>query len=59
VLLVIGIFMSYYFAENITLYAVAIGLIVQSSLMLVADLFAERRAMQYVVRLQEFIPNVF
>ncbi len=59
VLLVIGIFMSYYFAESMTLYSVAIGLIAQSSLMLVADLFAERRAMQYVVRLQEFIPNTF
>jgi hypothetical protein len=59
VLLVIGIFMSYYFAESMTLYSVAIGLIAQSSLMLVADLFAERRAYEYIVRLQEFVPNIF
>lgn len=59
VLLAIGIFMSYYFAENITLYSIAIGLIAQSSLTLVADLFAEQRAMRYVVKLQEFIPNTF
>lgn len=58
-LLTIGIFMSFYFAGNSTLYSAAIGLIAQSSLMFVADLFAEHRAMHYVVKLQEFIPNTF
>lgn len=59
VLLAAGIFMSYYFAENLSLRAVAIGLIAQSSIMLVADLFAEQRAGEYIVKLQEFFPNTF
>jgi hypothetical protein len=49
VLLAAGIVMAYALRRSDTFYAVAIGLIMQASVMLVLDLFAERRADTYVV----------
>lgn len=46
-LLAAGIVMTYALRRSDTLYAVAIGLILQASVMLVLDLFAERRADTY------------
>jgi hypothetical protein len=43
-----GIGLTYLFSRNPRLYAVGIGLILQASLMLILDLFAERRADRYV-----------
>jgi phosphate/sulfate permease len=53
VLLAVGITMSFFFKENMMLYGVAVGLIIQSPLMLVADLIAEHRAEVYVAALQQ------
>jgi hypothetical protein len=55
VLLAIGIVLSYAFAQNMTWYSIAIGLIAQSSIMLVFDLFAEKRAHEYVAALERML----
>lgn len=57
-LLSAGIFMTFFFRENMTVYAIAIGLIAQSSILLVADLIAEHRADFYLMRLLEFVPEL-
>jgi hypothetical protein len=57
-LLSAGIFMTFSFRQNLTLYAVAIGLIAQASILLVADLIAEYRADMYFNRLLEFVPEL-
>lgn len=57
ILLVVGIAISYLWRDNITSNAIAIGLIIQSTMLLVADLIAEYRAHEYVVKLQQFVPN--
>jgi hypothetical protein len=48
VLFAVGVALTYAFRQRETLYAVGVGLVVQSSLMLVADLFAERRGDVYL-----------
>lgn len=54
-LLAAGIFGTFFFRERQTLYAVSVGLIVQSALMLVLDLFAERRADVYLERIRTLL----
>ena len=54
-LLSIGIILTFAVSRSNDWYAVAIGLIIQSGLMLVMDLFAERRAHEYVANIQELI----
>lgn len=53
-LIATGIILSYLFPNRIEIYSIAIGLILESSLMLVLDLFAEKRAIDYL----EFIQNL-
>jgi hypothetical protein len=48
VLFAVGVGLTYAFRNRETLYAVGIGLVLQSSLMLVADLFAEKRGDEYL-----------
>ncbi len=55
VLLAGGIVLSFAFANTMTWYSVAIGLIAQSSIMLVFDLFAEKRAHEYVAALERML----
>jgi hypothetical protein len=43
-----GVVLTYVFRQREMLYAVGVGLVVQSSLMLVADLFAEKRGDTYL-----------
>ena len=52
-LILLGIILSYYYSKKIGIYSIAIGLILESSLMLVLDLFAEKRASDYL----EFLLN--
>jgi hypothetical protein len=52
-LLAAGIALTFAFKSRPALYAVGIGLILQSSVMLVLDLFAERRADRYVAALEQ------
>ncbi|MDP1675352.1 MAG: hypothetical protein Q8L88_00690 [Bacteroidota bacterium] len=54
-LLSIGIILTFAVSRSNDWYAVGIGLIIQSGLMLVMDLFAERRAHEYVEKIQELI----
>jgi hypothetical protein len=54
-LLSIGILLTLFVSRTNDWYAIAIGLIIQSALMLVADLFAERRAYEYVVSIKELL----
>ena len=54
-LLIAGIVLSYLSAQNMTLYPIAIGLIAQSAIMLVFDLFAEKRAYDYVAALERML----
>ena len=51
-LLAIGIAMTYAFRERHGLYAAGVGSIIQSSIMLTLDLFAERRADAYIEHLR-------
>jgi hypothetical protein len=46
-LLAAGIVLTYLFARRLSLYGVGVGLILQASLMLILDLFAEQRADRY------------
>ena len=48
ILLAIGMALTFALRKNNLWYSVGIGLIVQSSLMLILDLFAERRAHDYL-----------
>ncbi len=57
-LLSAGIFMTFYFRQNMRLYSVAVGLIVQAAILLIADLIAEHRADVYLGRLLEFVPEL-
>lgn len=50
-----GIILSYAFWQNMTWYSIAIGLIAQSAIMLVFDLFAEKRAYEYVGALERML----
>ncbi len=52
-LLSIGIILTFVVSRSNDWYAIAIGLIIQSGLMLVMDLFAERRAHEYLEKIQE------
>lgn len=54
-LLAAGIAGTFLFRDRQTLYAASIGLIVQSPLMLVLDLFAERRADVYMGRIRTLL----
>jgi hypothetical protein len=47
-LFAVGVGLTYAFRYRETLYAVGIGLVLQASLMLVADLFAEKRGDEYL-----------
>jgi len=53
VLLLAGIAMTFMFRQNQLVYAIAVGLIVQAAIMLVLDLFAEKRAADYVAQIQQ------
>lgn len=55
VLLAVGILLSYVLANNMTWYSIAIGLIAQSGIMLVFELFAEKRAHDYVGALERML----
>jgi lipoprotein signal peptidase len=55
ILLILGIVLTCIFREKDLWYFVGIGLIIQSSLMLVLDLFAEKRAHDYL----RFVENIF
>ncbi len=57
-LLAVGIFMTFSYRQNMTLYASAIGLVAEASILLVADLIAEHRAEVYLMRLLEFVPEL-
>lgn len=48
VLVLAGIALTLMFRQHQLLYAIAVGLMIQSSIMLVLDLFAEKRAEEYV-----------
>ncbi len=58
VLFAAGVLLTYIFKENAGWYFAGVGLATQSAFMLIADLFAEHRALMYVARLQEFIPQI-
>jgi hypothetical protein len=47
-LFAVGVGLTYAFRNRDTLYAVGVGLVLQASLMLVADLFAEKRGDEYL-----------
>jgi hypothetical protein len=51
-LFAVGVGLTYAFRHKETLYAVGVGLVVQSSLMLVADLFAEKRGDTYLAQIR-------
>jgi hypothetical protein len=51
-LFAVGVALTYAFRQKETLYAVGVGLVVQSSLMLVADLFAEKRGDTYLAQVR-------
>lgn len=51
-LLVVGIVLTYAFRRREVLYGVGVGLVLQSSVMLVLDLFAEKRGDTYLEALQ-------
>lgn len=51
-LFAVGVGLTYAFRDRQTLYAVGIGLVLQSSLMLVADLFAEKRGDEYLAQVR-------
>lgn len=53
-----GILITYLFADHAGWYFAGVGLAAQSALMLLADLFAEYRALVYIPRLQEFVPQI-
>jgi hypothetical protein len=55
ILLFLGIILTFLFREKDVWYFIGIGLIIQSSLMLVLDLFAEKRAHDYL----RFVENIF
>jgi hypothetical protein len=52
VLFAVGVALTYVFRQKETLYAVGMGLVIQSSLMLVADLFAEKRGDTYLAQVR-------
>ena len=58
VLLLSGIILSFLFRHNMTWYAISIGLIAQSAIMLVLDLFAERRGDLYLEFLRQLSSGV-
>lgn len=51
-LIFLGIVLSYLYPARVGIYSIAIGLILESSLMLVLDLFAEKRAIDYIQWIQ-------
>jgi hypothetical protein len=55
ILLLLGIILTFVFRDKNLWYSIGIGLIIQSSLMLVLDLFAEKRAYDYL----RFVENIF
>ncbi|MFP2912096.1 hypothetical protein ACLESD_45160 [Pyxidicoccus sp. 3LFB2] len=58
VLLAAGIAMTYAFRHREALYAVGLGLVIQAGVMLVADLFAEKRGDTYLAALRSRVPEV-
>jgi hypothetical protein len=54
-LLAAGVILVLVWPGKQTLYAVGIGLIIQSALMLTLDLFAEQRGREYIAALQTFL----
>jgi hypothetical protein len=54
-LLAVGIILSYAFSQSMTWYSIAIGLIAQASIMLLFDLFAEKRAHEYAAALERML----
>jgi hypothetical protein len=55
ILLILGIVLTFILREKDLWYFVGIGLIIQLSLMLVLDLFSEKRAYEYL----RFVENIF
>jgi hypothetical protein len=54
-LLTLGIILTFIFRDKDLWHSIGIGLIIQASLMLVLDLFAEKRAHDYL----RFVENIF
>jgi hypothetical protein len=54
-LLAAGIVLTYLFAKSERVYGAGVGLILQASLMLILDLFAERRADRYIEQIAALI----
>lgn len=54
-LLVVAIGLTYLFSRNERLYGAGVGLILQASLMLIFDLFAERRADRYIEQIEALL----
>jgi hypothetical protein len=54
-LLILGIILTFLFRDKNLWYSIGIGLIIQSSLMLMLDLFAEKRAHEYVFYIQKLL----
>jgi 3-dehydroquinate synthetase len=53
VLLLAGVALTYAFRRKELVYGIGVGLVVQASLMLVLDLFAEKRGDEYLAALRE------
>ena len=52
-LLLVGVALTYAFRQKELVYGIGVGLVMQASLMLVLDLFAERRGDEYLSALRE------
>ena len=57
ILLLAGIAMTFMFRQNQLVYAIALGLIMQAAIMLGLDLFAEKRATEYVKYLESLVQS--
>ena len=51
-----GIGLTLLFRHQMLWFSIGVGMIIEAALLLVFDLFAEKRADIYIMRLQEFIP---
>jgi len=51
-LLLVGVALTYAFRHKELVYGIGLGLVLQASLMLVLDLFAERRGDEYLAALR-------
>ena len=55
ILLLAGIILTFIVRDRNFWYSVGVGLIIQSSFMLVLDLFAEKRGLEYLNKLTDFV----